>query len=162
MWNSFLFGIVQCSQPPLAPIVSTNCITSQLCYALGNRAEGTKVTTLGRFNNSSYSMYITVQWCCRVMCMQYAYPSMCSVQAACMLRTRLCWHVWLPLSMRTSLTHVQIGVDFALKVLNWDAKTIVRLQLWDIAGMYWLVRMAESYFPYSDVSPEVCSYFSNQ
>ena len=30
----------------------------------------------------------------------------------------------------------KIGVDFALKVLNWDADTIVRLQLWDIAGMY--------------------------
>lgn len=27
-----------------------------------------------------------------------------------------------------------IGVDFALKVLNWDSKTLVRLQLWDIAG----------------------------
>lgn len=27
-----------------------------------------------------------------------------------------------------------IGVDFALKVLNWDHKTVVRLQLWDIAG----------------------------
>jgi len=27
-----------------------------------------------------------------------------------------------------------IGVDFALKVINWDAETIVRLQLWDIAG----------------------------
>lgn len=29
-----------------------------------------------------------------------------------------------------------IGVDFALKVLNWDAETVVRLQLWDIAGEY--------------------------
>ena len=29
---------------------------------------------------------------------------------------------------------VQIGVDFALKVLNWDADTLIRLQLWDIAG----------------------------
>jgi Ras-related protein Rab-32 len=27
-----------------------------------------------------------------------------------------------------------IGVDFALKVINWDADTIIRLQLWDIAG----------------------------
>ncbi|XP_007547963.1 ras-related protein Rab-32 [Poecilia formosa] len=26
-----------------------------------------------------------------------------------------------------------IGVDFALKVINWDSKTLVRLQLWDIA-----------------------------
>lgn len=28
----------------------------------------------------------------------------------------------------------QIGVDFALKVINWDPNTTVRLQLWDIAG----------------------------
>lgn len=27
-----------------------------------------------------------------------------------------------------------IGVDFALKVLSWDSRTLVRLQLWDIAG----------------------------
>ena len=36
----------------------------------------------------------------------------------------------------STLTYLQIGVDFALKVLNWDAKTIIRLQLWDIAGTY--------------------------
>lgn len=30
-----------------------------------------------------------------------------------------------------------IGVDFALKVINWDSKTLVRLQLWDIAGTGW-------------------------
>lgn len=29
-----------------------------------------------------------------------------------------------------------IGVDFALKVLNWDPHTIIRLQLWDIAGIF--------------------------
>lgn len=29
-----------------------------------------------------------------------------------------------------------IGVDFALKVINWDPNTIIRLQLWDIAGEY--------------------------
>lgn len=33
-----------------------------------------------------------------------------------------------------------IGVDFALKVLNWDQNTIIRLQLWDIAGK-WQMRM---------------------
>lgn len=27
-----------------------------------------------------------------------------------------------------------IGVDFALKVINWDENTVIRLQLWDIAG----------------------------
>lgn len=27
-----------------------------------------------------------------------------------------------------------IGVDFALKVFNWDSHTVIRLQLWDIAG----------------------------
>ena len=29
-----------------------------------------------------------------------------------------------------------IGVDFALKVLKWDHKTVIRLQLWDIAGTF--------------------------
>lgn len=28
-----------------------------------------------------------------------------------------------------------IGVDFALKVLQWDNDTVIRLQLWDIAGL---------------------------
>lgn len=27
-----------------------------------------------------------------------------------------------------------IGVEFALKVINWDPQTEIRLQLWDIAG----------------------------
>ena len=31
---------------------------------------------------------------------------------------------------------LQIGVDFALKVINWDANTLIRLQLWDIAGAW--------------------------
>ena len=39
-------------------------------------------------------------------------------------------------SMNFSLTSSKIGVDFAMKVLNWGENTIVRLQLWDIAGMY--------------------------
>lgn len=32
-----------------------------------------------------------------------------------------------------------IGVDFALKVINYDANTIIRLQLWDIAGQVKLI-----------------------
>lgn len=38
----------------------------------------------------------------------------------------------------TWLVH-QIGVDFALKVINWDPNTTVRLQLWDIAGTQSLI-----------------------
>ena len=33
-----------------------------------------------------------------------------------------------------SLNYNYIGVDFALKVINWDPDTLIRLQLWDIAG----------------------------
>lgn len=42
-----------------------------------------------------------------------------------------------------------IGVDFALKVLQWDGDTVIRLQLWDIAGgttAGWLCKLEEGYF----------------
>lgn len=37
-----------------------------------------------------------------------------------------------------------IGVDFALKVLQWDHDTVIRLQLWDIAGLFNVNKTPES------------------
>ena len=52
------------------------------------------------------------------------------------ITTKLITKMTLLIIMMCSLTTSQFGIDLSIKVLNWDADTIIRLQLWEIAGEY--------------------------
>ncbi|XP_075059696.1 ras-related protein Rab-32 isoform X2 [Mixophyes fleayi] len=39
-----------------------------------------------------------------------------------------------------------IGMDYALKIINWDSGTLIRLQLWDIAGQERFGNMTRVYY----------------
>ncbi|XP_076013548.1 ras-related protein Rab-32 [Genypterus blacodes] len=39
-----------------------------------------------------------------------------------------------------------IGVDFAMKTMEWDTSTVVRLQLWDIGGQERIKKMSRVYY----------------
>ncbi|XP_026160893.1 ras-related protein Rab-32 [Mastacembelus armatus] len=39
-----------------------------------------------------------------------------------------------------------IGVDFALKTIEWNTRTVVRLQFWDIAGQERIKNMSRAYY----------------
>ncbi|XP_062296820.1 ras-related protein Rab-32 [Scomber scombrus] len=39
-----------------------------------------------------------------------------------------------------------VGVDFFMKAIEWDANTVVRLQLWDIAGQERFKKMSRVYY----------------
>ncbi|CAB3997992.1 ras-related Rab-38-like [Paramuricea clavata] len=39
-----------------------------------------------------------------------------------------------------------VGADFALKILNWNDDTLIRLQLWDIAGQERFAKMTRVYY----------------
>ena len=41
---------------------------------------------------------------------------------------------WVDFLTLLCVNYAQIGVDFALKVVQWADNTTIRLQIWDIAG----------------------------
>ena len=56
------------------------------------------------------------------------------VTTFCCIAPNWCQQWWWLTENQRKTYKPTIGVDFALKVINWDPNTLIRLQLWDIAG----------------------------
>eukprot|EP01136_Pigoraptor_vietnamica_P025484 Opistho-1_new@79559 len=90
---------------------------------------------------------VHVRACMRALCT-------CVCACVCVHVRRTC--LWLRSLVRpicicrsfhsNSFYRTQIGVDFALKVINLDPETVVRLQLWDIAGQERFGNMTRVYY----------------
>lgn len=52
-----------------------------------------------------------------------------------------------------------VGVDFALKILKWSETQTIKLQLWDIAGMDYLLRYFAVMLNYDNKKFKVWSIF---
>ncbi|RUS26243.1 P-loop containing nucleoside triphosphate hydrolase protein [Jimgerdemannia flammicorona] len=73
------------------------------------------------------------------------YKSTIRYRVACGL-AELCATPLPHLPLLSSPVPSQIGVDFALKVIQWSPTTVVRLQLWDIAGQERFGNMTRVYY----------------
>ena len=100
--------------------------TSYWCDTLTYVMKVTIVISDERYGFVCLLFYILHREC---VCLPFVFVCFCQ----CLLTLRNILSIALFL-VYIFLDFTYIGVDFALKVINWDPDTLIRLQLWDIAG----------------------------